>query len=146
MWMYFVVFINWVSKPTRNSDIKGNFRISEMQHLYSEAHWPQLLQINYQYVFVCVNCIDNYLQNLIDFMRPTKKQFLQIGSELIGDSNSAKRNKTIVPHLCGVSTWSAANARHIGPYPAHWWVPRRSIGAEGDGRIRIGRGWRGWMG
>ena len=32
--MYFVVFINWVSKPTRSLDIKGNFNNSEMP-------WPQ---------------------------------------------------------------------------------------------------------
>ena len=29
--MYFVVFINWVSKPMRNLDIKGNFCNSELK-------------------------------------------------------------------------------------------------------------------
>jgi hypothetical protein len=46
---------------------------------------------------MCINSVYNYLQNLPDFLRPTTKRFLRIGSELIGDSNSAKQDKTIVP-------------------------------------------------
>src|ERR1700676_373891 len=34
--------------------------------------------------------------------------------------------------LCVVLTRSAPNARPIGPYSTHLWVPRRRIGADGE--------------
>src|ERR1700729_194149 len=41
-----------------------------------------------------------------------------------------------------VLTRSAPNARPIRPHSTTLWVPRRSIGAEGEERERVGRRWR----
>ena len=45
VWLSLVVFINWVSKPMRNLDIKGNFSNSEIPWPQSKIQRSYLLQM-----------------------------------------------------------------------------------------------------
>jgi len=61
---------------------------------------------------------------------------------MVGVSNSTKATRPIALP----STQPPLNARPIGLYPAHSWVPGSEIGAEGEGWKKMGRRWRGRKG
>ena len=90
MRLCFVVFINWVSKPTHIFDIKGNFVTLKRNYDINTPTDPNCLNENCRYILIYVTNVYNYFH---DFKKPEKYATIKI-EILIENGQSLKLRQT----------------------------------------------------